>query len=139
MFLFYIVFFMVSVWNICTLKIDTLTNFTFDMYDLDSDGELSLPEIERMVQELYGKNNTELSGIGSDVLEDVYNFAEDRGGVLDLNSFTIYTMNHSLLLFPVFKIQRVIQRKAMGIKYWEDVERRRVDSGEEKKELLQRK
>jgi hypothetical protein len=25
------------------------------MYDLDSDGELSLPEIERMILELYGK------------------------------------------------------------------------------------
>ena len=32
--------FMISVWNVCTLKIETLSNFAFDMYDLDSDGEL---------------------------------------------------------------------------------------------------
>ena len=97
--------FIVSVWNICTLKNDTLTNFTFDLYDLDADGELSLPEIDRMVQELYGDAKT--NPVGRDVLRDVNQFAEDRGGVLDLTSFTIYTMNHSLLLFPVFQIQRV--------------------------------
>ena len=42
--------FMVSVWNICTLNVDTLTRFTFDIYNLNEAGELSLPEIERMVQ-----------------------------------------------------------------------------------------
>ena len=47
--------FIISVWNVCTFKIDTLSNFTFDMYDLDSDGELSIPEIEKMVNELYGE------------------------------------------------------------------------------------
>lgn len=94
---------------------------------MDSDGELSLPEIERMVYELYG-SDTKLCGIGIDVLNDVYDFAESRGGVLDQNSFTIYTMNHSMLLFPVFKIQRVIQSRVVGLKYWEDVQRYRIDN-----------
>lgn len=119
--------FMVSVWNICTLKIDTLTNFSFDLYDLDSDGELSFPEIERMVQELYGKDGT-LTSQGKECLKDVTLFAEERGGTLNLTAFTVYTMNHSMLLFPVFQIQRIIQAKVMGVRYWQEIDRRRPDN-----------
>lgn len=98
--------FIISVWNICTLKISTLTNFTFDIYDLDSDGELSLPEIERMIQELYGPGSKNPNSKGHFILNDINHFAEIRGGVLDLTAFTMYTRNHSMLLFPVFRIQR---------------------------------
>lgn len=70
--------FMISVWSICTLNVDTLSNFSFDMYDLDSDGELSIPEIERMVHELFGV------GGGQKCLKEAIDFAKDRGGVLTL-------------------------------------------------------
>ena len=70
--------FMVSVWNVCTFKIETLSNFTFDMYDLDSDGELSLPEIEKMVDEFFWE------GGGKKCLENATRFAEERGGALNL-------------------------------------------------------
>ncbi|KAL3770976.1 hypothetical protein ACHAW5_000378 [Stephanodiscus triporus] len=109
--------FMITVWNICTFKIDSLSNFTFDMYDLDSDGELSLPEIERMVEELYGTSG------GKQCLKEAIEFAEARGGALNLNSFTAFTGNHQLLLFPVFQIQRKIQQKVFGVRFWENVER----------------
>mmetsp|Transcript_68822 Transcript_68822/g.102317 ORF Transcript_68822/g.102317 Transcript_68822/m.102317 type:complete len:410 (+) Transcript_68822:242-1471(+) len=119
--------FMVSVWNICTLNVETLTNFTFDIYDIDSDGELSFPEIERMVQEFFGKEGIE-SGLGKECLRDVTHFAEERGGVLNLTSFTVFTMNHSMLLFPIFQIQRIIQTKVMGLRYWEELERSRTEN-----------
>ena len=70
--------FVVGVVTICTLKVDTLSNFAFDMYDLDSDGELSLPEIERMVYELFGV------GGGKQCLKEAIDFAKARGGVLSL-------------------------------------------------------
>ena len=117
--------FVISVWNICTLKNDTLTNFTFELYNLNGSGEISLPEIERMVHELYGQGLENNSSIGKAVLKDVVSFAEDRGGVLNLTSFTIYTANHSLLLLPAFKIQRQIQNKVLGISYWSNLERTR--------------
>jgi Ca2+-binding EF-hand superfamily protein len=122
--------FMVSVWNICTLKIDTLTNFAFDMYDLDFDGELSLPEIERMLQELYGLH---LTSSDNHILSDINRFAEQRGGTLNLTSFTIYTTNHSMLLFPIFVLQRKIQKKVMGIMYWKDIENMRSTSENRRK------
>ncbi len=70
--------FIIAVWNICTFKIDSLSNFAFDMYDTDSDGELSLPEIERMVNELFGV------GGGKQCLKEAIDFAKTRGGVLSL-------------------------------------------------------
>ena len=51
---------------------------TKDMYDLDSDGELSIPEIERMVKELFGE------GGGKQCLDSAIEFAETRGGALNL-------------------------------------------------------
>lgn len=101
---------------------------------MDSDGQLSLPEIERMVLELYGKNKI-LSKIGHEVLQDINQFAEERGGILTLTSFTIYTMNHSLLLFPIFRIQRTIQKKIMGLKYWNNVGNGRMSHFNQKKEF----
>jgi hypothetical protein len=118
--------FMISVFNICTLNIDTLTRFAFDIFDVSGREELSLPEIERMVQELYGESIMEGS-TGRDVLMNINHFAEERGGVLNLTAFTIYTGNHSLLLMPVFRIQRIIQSSVMGLPYWRRVERLRPD------------
>ena len=118
--------FMISVFNICTLNIDTLTRFAFDIFDVSGREELSLPDIERMVQELYGDNAMEGS-TGRDVLMNINHFAEERGGILNLTAFTIYTGNHSLLLMPVFRIQRIIQSNVMGLPYWRRVERLRPD------------
>lgn len=110
--------FMVSVWNMCTFKIDTLSNFAFDMYDLDSDGELSIPEIENMVEELYGEKGGRLC------LKQATQYAEERGGALSLNAFIAFTATHQSLLFPMFVIQRKLQRKIFGVRYWESVERK---------------
>jgi GNAT superfamily N-acetyltransferase len=49
------------------------------MFDLDADGELSLPEIELMVEELYGGE-----GAGKQCLQEITEFAEARGGALNL-------------------------------------------------------
>ncbi len=70
--------FMISVWNVCTCRMDSLSNFAFDMYDLDSDGELSVPEIEQMVWEFFGK------GGGGKCLEDASKYAEHHGGAMKL-------------------------------------------------------
>lgn len=86
--------FMVGAWNSCPENIDTLIQFAFEIYDIDEDGELSLPEIEKIP-------------IHEDTIHDMIAFAENKGGVLDLKSFAFYTIEHSLVLLPIFKIQRV--------------------------------
>ena len=39
------------------------------------------------------------------------------------NSFIAFTGSHQLLLFPMFQIQRKLQRKVFGVRFWEKVER----------------
>lgn len=39
------------------------------------------------------------------------------------NSFIAFTANHQSLLFPVFLLQRNIQKHVFGVGYWESVER----------------
>eukprot|EP00985_Skeletonema_marinoi_P010037 scaffold4729_cov95-Skeletonema_marinoi.AAC.2 len=114
--------FMVSVWNVCTFKIDSLSNFTFDMYDLDCDGELSIPEIENMVKELFGDTGGKLC------LREATEYAAERGGALNLNAFISFTATHQTLLFPMFQLQRRLQKKVFGIQFWEEIERSSKDT-----------
>lgn len=114
--------FMVSVWNVCTFKIDSLSNFTFDMYDLDCDGELSIPEIENMVKDLFGATGGKLC------MRDATEYAAERGGALNLNAFISFTATHQTLLFPMFQIQRKLQKKVFGIQFWEEIERSSKDT-----------
>jgi Ca2+-binding EF-hand superfamily protein len=46
--------FVFSLWNYCTLSKATLELFAFDLYDVDSDGLLSLREVQGMLSDLYG-------------------------------------------------------------------------------------
>eukprot|EP00986_Skeletonema_menzelii_P002387 scaffold647_cov150-Skeletonema_menzelii.AAC.34 len=114
--------FMVTVWNVCTFKIDSLSNFAFDMYDLDCDGELSIPEIENMVKDLFGDTGGKLC------LREATEYAAERGGALNLNAFITFTATHQTLLFPMFQIQRKLQKKVFGIQFWEEIERSSKDT-----------
>lgn len=68
------------------------------MYDLDSDGELSIPEVEGMVGELYGHNG------GGKCLMEAVEFLEQRGGALKLNSFIAFTASHQMLLCEYLRL-----------------------------------
>jgi Ca2+-binding EF-hand superfamily protein len=110
--------FMISVWNVCTFKIDTLSNFAFDMYDTDEDGELSIPEIETMIEDFFGEKG------GRKCLSQITQYAEERGGALRLNSFISFTANHQMLLFPMFLVQQKIQKRVFGRRFWQSMDRK---------------
>ena len=109
--------FMLSVWNTCSMRNDTLLKFTFDIYDTNSDGKLSNSEMKDMIKEFYGTNNNTLA---LSCLKALMETSEYQGGVIDVNDFKEYAINHSMLLFPIFQLQYKIQSKVMGIKYWEN-------------------
>lgn len=110
--------FIVSVWNLCTLNPATLTNFTFDLYDLDDDGELSYDEMETMVRELYGPT-WESSVLATECLREMMLVSEKYQGAIPQDAFVRFQKHHSMLLFPAFLIQRAIQEKVKGVKFWE--------------------
>jgi len=100
--------FIVSVWNMLTLNPSTLTNFTFDLYDLDDDGELSYDELETMIKELYGPKWEE-SGLATECLRELMLTSEKYMGAIPQDAFVRFQKHHSMLLFPAFLIQRSLQ------------------------------
>lgn len=115
--------FVVSVWNVCSLNPQTLTNFTFDMYDVDSDGLLSCPEVEAMVEELFGQDGAQTNSLGLECMEDLMKLAEENGAIT-LDLFTVFTVRHSVLLFPIYQIQRQFQKKVLGLLFWRHLHKR---------------
>mmetsp|Transcript_13173 Transcript_13173/g.20039 ORF Transcript_13173/g.20039 Transcript_13173/m.20039 type:complete len:542 (+) Transcript_13173:41-1666(+) len=114
--------FVVSAWNVCSLDPHTLTHFTFDMYDVDSDGLLSCPEIETMVRELYGQYGMQ-SSLGTECRDALMALAEENGAIT-LDLFASFSLNHSMLLFPIYQIQRKLQSKVLGLRFWKSLYRR---------------
>ena len=120
--------FAIAVWNICSMEVDALSNFAFDLFDVDlPHGELSFPDIERMMIELFGEDGIK-SGTGKVAMDDITLYAEERGGRLKSADFTIYTHRHQMILFPIFTIQKAIQRRVMGNHFWKRVEKKRPKS-----------
>ena len=120
--------FAIAVWNICSMEVDALSNFAFDLFDVDlPHGELSFPDIERMMIELFGEDGIK-SGTGKVAMDDITLYAEERGGRLKSADFTIYTHRHQMILFPIFTIQNAIQRRVMGNRFWKRVEKKRPKS-----------
>ena len=110
--------FIVSVWNMCTLSPETLTNFTFDLYDLDDDGELGYDEMETMIKELYGWK-WEDSMLAKECLREMMLTSEKYQGAIPQDAFVRFQKHHSMLLFPAFLVQRAVHEGVMGVKFWE--------------------
>jgi hypothetical protein len=107
------------------MEVDTLSNFAFDLFDIDlPHGELSFPDIERMMIELFGEDGIK-TGTGKTAMDDITLYAEERGGRLQRADFTIYVHTHELILLPIFTMQKTIQRHVMGNRFWRKVERKR--------------
>ena len=109
--------FVVSVWNFCTLKPQTLVNFTFDLYDMDDDGEIAYDECATMIKELYGPT-WESNHLAKSCLNDMCLLAEKYSGGIPLDAFIRFQFHHSMLLFPAFAIQRRVQEQVAGLRYW---------------------
>lgn len=115
--------FVVSVWNVCALDPHTLTNFTFDMYDVDSDGLLSCPEIETMIRELFGDQGAQNNSLAQECMDELMKLTEENGAIT-LQLFTIFSLRHSILLFPIYQIQRKLQSKVLGLKFWHSLHKK---------------
>jgi len=47
-------------------------------------------------------------------------------GVISLEQFAAFSKNNPAMLYPAFKVQRKIQTKVMGVKFWDKVLDRRI-------------
>ena len=107
--------FVLSLWNYCTLSKASLVIFAFDLYDVDSTGQLSPKEIHNMLVDLYGKTvdthpqaklmNKELKAIDSVV-------------AINVDRFRAFVTNHPALLFPAFQMQLALRQHILGVQFW---------------------
>ena len=118
--------FIVSVWNVCPVAPKTLAHLAFDLYNLNSDGELSLPEIEYMVIEMFGLEPGHITGLAKECLDDLMAHSLSRAGVMNVDAFCNVVQRHSMLLFPIFEIQTSIRNKVLGNRYWKQAYAERV-------------
>jgi Ca2+-binding EF-hand superfamily protein len=117
--------FMVSVWNICASNPDTLVNFAYDLYNLNSDGKLIYSDMKALLEELYGVTGKS-AFLGKQCLSDLTNFAGTSESAISLENFAFFTSYHSVLLYPAFQIQHSIKQHVLGLKYWDDVRNQHV-------------
>ena len=116
--------FVLSLWNYCTLGKSILDLFSFDLYDRDSSGALSVQEIEGMCKDIYGKtykSNMQAKGI----MRELGNLGRDDD--LDLEFFCKFCRTHQALLFPCFRLQEVLRKSCLGTSFWERHSQRRVE------------
>lgn len=115
--------FLLSVWNYCTLTRATLDHFAFDLYDMDSDGQLSSDEINGMFRDLYGSDlHHHPSAKG--VLTELLNICEQES--VDITLFQDFVRKHPSLLFPAFQLQHALRTKILGESFWERASERRI-------------
>ena len=102
---------------------------------MDNDGEIAYDEIQTLIKELYGVS-WDQSALARETLDEMALLSEKCGGGIPLNAFIQFHRQHGLLLFPCFVIQRQIQRKVMGLNFWDDYtnapKSKKVEHGEKR-------
>lgn len=116
--------FVIALWNYCTLGRSTLVAFAFDLYDKDSSGEIDLHEVVQMLKDVYGKNY-EKNVQARNVYEEIEKL--DLNGDINTDSFREFARTHPALLFPAFQIQEYLQRRVLGIEFWEYYSNKRLE------------
>ena len=115
--------FVLSIWNYCTLTQASLDLFTFDLYDEDGTGILSIDEVHNMLKEIYGKHfekNPRARQIEHELMKI------DKARDLNIEAFQMFVKTHHNLLFPAFQLQQQMQKHIMGPGFWRKASNRRI-------------
>ena len=117
--------FVVALWSYCTYDKNALTMFAFDLYDLDASGQIDMGEMQAIVKEVYG-NNFRTSVYAQRIMEKIHKLGGDNGtGEVSREQFNSFAKKHPALLFPAFQMQHALQKRIMGIKFWDSAARKR--------------
>jgi len=114
--------FVLSLWNYLTLSKATLVLFAFDLYDQNSNGDLSPQEIQGMLHELYDKSydaHYNAKGV-------VYNLVQ-RESHMSIEAFQKFAQDHPSMLFPAFQLQHALRQRILGVHFWERASHRRIE------------
>lgn len=96
--------------------------FAFDLYDQNSNGDLSPVEIQVMLHDLYGKSydaHFNAKGVVHDlVLHKTH---------MNIEGFQRFVQDHPSMLFPAFQMQHALRQRILGVHFWERASHRRIE------------
>ena len=82
-------------------------------------------EMQAIVKEVYG-NNFRTSVYAQRIMEKIHKLGGDNGtGEVSREQFNSFAKKHPALLFPAFQMQHALQKRIMGIKFWDSAARKR--------------
>mmetsp|Transcript_46202 Transcript_46202/g.93246 ORF Transcript_46202/g.93246 Transcript_46202/m.93246 type:complete len:298 (+) Transcript_46202:115-1008(+) len=118
--------FVLSMWNFCSVVDSSLRLFAFDLYDTDASGRIDKNEVESMLREVYG-DGYDRSPHASRLLQKVVALCSYETKEIDSETFALFAKDNPALLFPAFELQRKLQRKIMGVDFWESHVTKRLE------------
>eukprot|EP00618_Florenciella_parvula_P032574 CAMPEP_0119541330 /NCGR_PEP_ID=MMETSP1344-20130328/52892_1 /TAXON_ID=236787 /ORGANISM="Florenciella parvula, Strain CCMP2471" /LENGTH=343 /DNA_ID=CAMNT_0007585287 /DNA_START=310 /DNA_END=1337 /DNA_ORIENTATION=- len=122
--------FVIALWNYCTLGKAALILFAFDLYDNDNSGKIDIDEIKLMLKEVYGKDVSN-SQQAQMVMGKIQKFSESKADEeIGKEEFSDFVRRNPALLYPAFQLQMTLQRKTMGLGFWEQLANTRVELSE---------
>lgn len=114
--------YVLSLWNYLTLSKATLVLFAFDLYDQNSNGELSHKEIIGMLHDLYGKSydaHFNAKGVVHDIIQHKTH--------MSIETFQKFAQENPSMLFPAFQMQHAMRQRILGVHFWERASHRRIE------------
>lgn len=120
--------FVFSLWNFCTMTVDDMAKFAFDLYDPKRAGKVDVDILVGMVKDLYGYEyrNSEVAKTAATNLQNTKKTKIDRENY-------ILTIDKTPRLFSkLSKIQNTVRRKAIDIEFWKRLVEARYKLSEER-------
>jgi len=129
--------FVVNLYSYCTYDWKGLVKYAFDLFDETGDGQLDIAEVRSLVKFLYGKT------VDKKVEHIINRMDDDSSGTVSFQEFGEKARKFPLLLFPAFYMQDQMQKKCMGVGFWQkhtyrirQSEKYGLEQGEEMLEVL---
>lgn len=112
--------YIIALWNFCTLQKDALSHFSFQIFDADSSGVLSMDEFKHMIDVVWGfKPNDH-------VMASLRKMDANGDGQITLHEFVSMVQHAPVLLFPAFEMQEKLRGNCLGTRQWMRITEERV-------------
>lgn len=85
----------------------------FELFDTDYSSELSDSEIKKMLTAMAGKK-----GIQHDINRLLKTINHAKPGIVTKKEFIDCSLKNPALLFPAFRLQKILQEKVCGSQFW---------------------
>jgi serine/threonine-protein phosphatase 2B regulatory subunit len=107
--------FVLGVWEICTFDRTGMAKFSFDIFDPDGNGSLTMDEVRAMLKLLFGDDAKRDLRRSERIIER----ADPNGdGVMDFKEWLLLVREFPELLGPALRAQDVVRNKVLGLEYW---------------------